>query len=64
MTQTERNMWENNACIVLYNILSTLMVLTVELGTVHTVQYGPWIDSASNRNEYQEYFLGVKAAGA
>ena len=25
--------------------------------------YGPWIDSASNRNEYQEYLLGVKAAG-
>ena len=25
---------------------------------------GPEIDSASNRNEYQEYFLGVKAAGA
>jgi hypothetical protein len=26
--------------------------------------YGHGIDSASNRNEYQEYFLGVKAAGA
>jgi len=26
--------------------------------------YGPGIDSASNRNEYQECFLGVKAAGA
>jgi hypothetical protein len=26
--------------------------------------YGPGFDSASNRNEYQEYFLGVKAAGA
>ena len=26
--------------------------------------YGPGVDSASNRNEYQEYFLGVKAAGA
>jgi hypothetical protein len=26
--------------------------------------YGPGIDSASNRNEYQEYFLGVKAARA
>jgi len=26
--------------------------------------YGPWVDSASNRNEYQEYFLGAKAAGA
>jgi len=26
--------------------------------------YGPEVDSASNRNEYQEYFLGVKAVGA
>ena len=26
--------------------------------------YGPGIDSASNRNDYQEHFLGVKAAGA
>jgi len=26
--------------------------------------YGPGVDSACNRNEYQEYFLGVKAAGA
>jgi len=26
--------------------------------------YGPGVDSASNRNEYREYFLGVKAAGA
>ena len=25
--------------------------------------YGPGVDSASNRNEYQEYLLGVKAAG-
>jgi hypothetical protein len=26
--------------------------------------YGSEVDSASNRNEYQEYFLEVKAAGA
>ena len=26
--------------------------------------YGPGVDSASNRNEYQEYFLGLKAFGA
>jgi hypothetical protein len=26
--------------------------------------YGSGVDSASNRNEYQEYFLKVKAAGA
>jgi len=28
------------------------------------LHYGSGIDSASNRNEYQEYFLGVNAAGA
>jgi hypothetical protein len=26
--------------------------------------YGPGDDSASNRNEYQKYFLGFKATGA
>jgi hypothetical protein len=26
--------------------------------------YGPGVASAPNRNEYQENFLGVKAAGA
>jgi hypothetical protein len=26
--------------------------------------YGSGVDTASNRNEYQEYFLGVKAVGA
>jgi hypothetical protein len=25
---------------------------------------GPGVDSTSNRNEYQESFLGVKTAGA
>jgi hypothetical protein len=24
--------------------------------------YGPGVDSVSNRNEYQEYFLGIKEA--
>jgi len=27
-------------------------------------QHDPRVDSASNRNEYQVYFLGVKVAGA
>ena len=26
--------------------------------------YGPGVDSASNRNEYREYLLGVKMASA
>ena len=28
------------------------------------LHYGPGLDLASNRNEYQEHFLEVKAAGA
>ena len=28
------------------------------------LHYGPGVDSASNRNEYQVYFLRVKVAGA
>jgi hypothetical protein len=28
------------------------------------LNYGPGVDSASNRNEYQVYFLGLNAAGA
>ena len=27
-------------------------------------QYGPGVDSASNRNDYQEHYLRVKVAGA
>jgi len=29
-------------------------------GIFHCPYYGPGLDSASNRNEYQEYFLGGK----
>ena len=28
--------------------------------TTNSVPYGPGVDSASNRNEYHEYFLGGK----
>jgi len=28
------------------------------------LHYDPGVDSASNRNEYQEHFLGVKATGS
>jgi hypothetical protein len=33
-------------------------------GSIPDGVIGPGVDPASNRNEYQEYFLGVKAAGA
>jgi hypothetical protein len=31
---------------------------------VHTKQHFVWNNNASNRNEYQQHFVGVKAAGA
>jgi len=48
------------------DIIRESVVLIIE-GTVHISfrpHYGPGVDSASNRNEYQAYFLRVKAAGA
>jgi hypothetical protein len=39
-------------------------VTEIFLLTSFRPHYVPGIDSASNRNKYQEYFLGVKAAGA
>jgi len=41
-----------------------MALLSVSIGMANLSQYsyknGPEVDSASNRNEYQEYFLGVK----
>jgi hypothetical protein len=34
------------------------------VGIILPAANGPEVNSASNRKEYQEYFLGVKAAGA
>ena len=41
-------------------------MVSLELFTDITLPAALWIgvDSASNRNEYLEYFLGVKVAGA
>ena len=33
-------------------------------GSIPAGVIGPGVGSGSNRNEYQEYFLGAKAAGA
>jgi hypothetical protein len=34
------------------------------IDTIFPTALRPWVWLSSNRNEYQEYFLGVKAAGA
>jgi hypothetical protein len=45
-------------------ILFPMLSLEFFIDIILRPHYGPVVDSASNRNEYQEYFLGVKAAGA
>jgi hypothetical protein len=44
----------------MFRLLSSHPLLTLSFRP----HYGRGIDSASNRNEYQEYLLEVKVAGA
>jgi len=43
-----------------FPVVSLKFSMTYSFRTYH----GPGVDSAPGENEYQEYFLGVKAAGA
>jgi len=45
-------------------MLSFKRVLSTTVSLNLTIECGTNILTASNRNEYQVYFLGVKAAGA
>ena len=47
--------------LVRFQLVSMELFIDIKSFRSH---YGPGVDSASNRNEYQEYFLGLKAAGA
>ena len=44
--------------LVRYQLVSLEFFIDIKSFRSH---YGPGVDSASNRNEYQEYFLEVKA---
>jgi hypothetical protein len=46
------------------NFFLTLMVRVFTIPNSYINSSDSGVDSASNRNEYQEYFLGVNAAGA
>jgi hypothetical protein len=53
----------NNFVSVVQNDMSPFCIQK-KVWFIFNSKYGPGVDSASNRNEYQVYFLGVKAAGA
>jgi hypothetical protein len=46
------------------SILDGITVIFHDIILYFRPHYGPGVDSVSKRNEYQEYFLGVKVAGA
>ena len=52
---SKQNSW------VLHSLVSLEFFIDIKSFRSH---YDPGVDSASNKNEYQEHFLGVKAAGA
>jgi len=51
----------NWRCLVRSQLVSVDFFIDIKSFRSH---YGPGVDSASNRNECQEYFLWVNAAGA
>ena len=52
-------------CATSRNVASSFGIrLQFFIDIILPAAHGSGVDSASNRNEYQEYFLGVKAADA
>jgi len=47
-----------------YALDSDSFIIHLNIILLLTCSYDTGVDSASNRNEYQKYFLGIKAAGA
>jgi len=60
-------LYDNIVTFYIYGILDvsrvTVLEFLIDIKSFRSY-YGPEVDPASNRNEYQEHFLGVKAAGA
>ena len=54
-------MLEIGRSLVRFQMMSLEIFIDIKSSRSH---YDPGVDLASNRNEYKEYFLEVKAAGA
>jgi len=59
--------WFLKCCFLLNSTYATAQILcplNISFTKSFRTHYGPGVDSAHNRNEHHDRFLGVKAAGA
>ena len=63
MTNQQTLIYKNGHSLIVISIPAGVSGFFIDIKSFQS-HYGSWVDSASNRNEYQEYFLSVKAAGA
>jgi len=61
VTQWLRCCATNRRSLVRSQLVSLVFFVDIKSFGSH---YGPGVDSTSNRNEYKEHIVGVKAAGA
>ena len=59
----DRTMWRNRFGREFGPVVRLMMMMMMMMNPSDRIM-ALGVDSASNRNEYQEHFLGVKAAGA
>jgi len=56
--------WLRCCATIAISISAGVSGFFIDIKSFRSHYYGPGVDSASNRNEYQKYFVGVNAAGA
>jgi len=56
--------WQKPLCLIIYSRTVSVIPGGVPGFLVTYSFHGSGVDSAPSENEYQEHFLGVKAAGA
>jgi hypothetical protein len=50
--------------LIFLGLVQNIIFRRKRSGITNILHYGPGVDSTSNRNEYQEYLRGDRAAGA
>ena len=54
----------SRSCATSRKVAGSIVSLEFFIDIILPAALWPWVYLVSNKNDYQEYFLGVKAAGA